>query len=158
MATLNFNAAAVPPSDSFDPILAGWYTGIIEEAELKPTSAGTGSYIALKVKVQGPTNTGRIVFANITYSNPNEKAIEIGHRQISAICHALGVMNLTDTNMLCGRPLQFKVKIKPAEGQYEARNEITGWKAVDGAAPAVAAPAAPAAPAAAKPAAAAPWY
>ena len=170
MAQLNFNATNVKPADTFEPLPAGWYFGVIEEAELKPTAAGTGSYLALKVKVKGPTNADRVVFANITYANPNEKAVEIGHRQISAICHAIGVLNLTDTGMLCNRLLQFKLKIKPVtyavDGKpesgikYEASNEVSGWKAAEGGAPApgVAAPAsAPAnAPAAAaKPAA--PW-
>ena len=160
MAQLNFNATNVKPADTFEPLPAGWYFGVIEEAELKPTAAGTGSYLALKVKVKGPTNADRVVFANITYANPNEKAVEIGHRQISAICHAIGVLNLTDTGMLCNRLLQFKLKIKPADGKYEASNEVSGWKAAEGGAPApgVTAPAsAPTSASAAAAKSAAPW-
>jgi len=142
MAQLQFNANEVKPAEEFVPVPAGWYQAIIEGAELKPTSLGTGSYLSLKAKIQGPTHQERTIFANITYTNPNEKAVEIGHRQLSAVCHAVGVMNLQDANQLCGKPLLIKVKItapqyeikdKPESGiKYGAGNDIQNFKALEG--------------------------
>ena len=177
---LNFNAGQVKPADTFEPLPAGWYRAVVEEAELKPTSAGTGSYLSLKVKILGPTHVDRVVFGNLTYTNPNDKAVEIGQRMISSLCHAINQLQLTDTNQLLGKPFLVKLSIKPAvyevEGKpesgtkYEANNDIKAFKADTGAsagpAVSVAGPGAAAHPAAAAQAAraaapaaakAAPW-
>lgn len=164
MAQLQFNATNVAPLEEFVPVTAGWYQAICESAELKPTSAGTGSYLSMKFKIQGPTHAERVIFANVTYSNPNEKAVEIGHRQLSALCHAVGVLNLQDANQLCNKPLMIKVKVTPPQYnvkddvssgiKYEAGNDIQNYKVLDGATPQVAGasqPTAAPATAAAKP-------
>lgn len=176
MAQLNFDANSVAPAEEFKPLPAGWYRVVIEEAELKPTSAGTGSYISMKLNVQDQQFNGRKVFANVTYQNPNQQATEIGQRQLSAICHAIGVLNLTDTGQLLNRPLLAKLAITAptyniagdvnSGEKYPAGNDVKAWKAVEDGAPAAAAntpakpatpPATPAAtPAATKPAAP-PW-
>jgi len=173
---LAFNAQNVAPAEnSFDMIPNGWYRQVIEKAELKPTKAGTGSYISLQVRIQGQVDTGehanRVVFGNINYTNPNPEAQDIGQRQLSALCHAIGVMILSAVEQLCGIPHEGRIKQgkatynTPGDASsgvaFEARNEIQGFRALGGGAPAPAAgaaaasaPAKPAAPAApAKPAA-----
>jgi len=40
-----------------------------------------------------------------------------------------------DSDELIGGHLSVKVKTKPAENGYEARNEVSGFKAIDGSAP-----------------------
>lgn len=142
---LNFNAQNVDPASAdFEMIPAGWYVSMIEKAELKPTKAGDGSYIALMVKILGAVGTGehegRYVFGNLNYQNPNTQAQEIGQRQLSALCHAINVMNLTSVEQLQG--VQFEMRVKqgkptynvkgdPSSGiEYEARNEIQGFRAV----------------------------
>lgn len=171
---LNFNAQTVAPQEnSFDMIPNGWYRQVVEKAELKPTKAGTGSYISLQVRIQGQVDTGehanRVVFGNINYTNPNPEAQEIGQRQLSALCHAIGVMDLKAVEQLCGIPHEGRIKQgkatfnTPGDASsgvaFEARNEIQGFRALGGGAPAtgaaatasapakLAAPAAPAAPA-----------
>ena len=158
---LSFNASTVAPAENnFEPIPAGWYQMVVEKAELKPTKAGTGSMISLQCKVQGPTHANRVVFGNINYQNPSEQAQEIGQRQLSALCHSIDVLNLTNVQQLIGRPFEARVKItaatynidgKPESGiKYEPRNELQGFRAVGAAtasAPGTAtAPTAPSAP------------
>lgn len=164
--TLSFNATEVQPASSdFEPIPVGWYQFVIEKSELKPTKAGTGSMVSIMAKVQGPTHANRVVFGNINYQNPNPQAQEIGQRQLSALCHAIGVLNLNNVAQLCGIPFEARVKItaptynvandKDSGVLYEARNEFQGFRAVGGGAAAPAGASAPAAPSApAKPAAA----
>lgn len=145
---LDFNAAAVKPADTFEPLPAGWYRAVVDEAELKPTSAGTGSFLALKIKVLGPTHADRVVFGNLTYSNPNAQATEIGQRMISSLCHAINQINLSDTNQLLNKPFMVKLNIKPPVYHvkdkpesgvlYEAGNDVKAFKADEGAGPAVA--------------------
>lgn len=166
---LSFDANTVQPASAdFEPIPGGWYQFVIEKSELKPTKAGTGAMISLMAKVQGPTHANRVVFGNINYQNPNAQAQEIGQRQLSALCHAIGVLNLNNVGQLCGIPFEGRIKITAptynVKGDvnsgvlYEARNEFMGFRAIGAggaaaapvanAAPAVkAAPAAPAAPA-----------
>lgn len=153
---LNFNASTVAPASAdFEPIPAAWYQMVVEKAELKPTKAGTGSMVSLQCRVQGPDHANRVIFANINYQNPSDKAQEIGQRQLSALCHSIGVLNLTNVTMLQGIPFDGRVKITPAVYNvigdkdsgvlYEARNEIQGYRPVGGAT--AAAPAASTAPA-----------
>ena len=48
MATLNFNANDIAPTDSFDPLPAGEYLCVITGSEEKPTKTGNGSYLELE--------------------------------------------------------------------------------------------------------------
>jgi len=159
MAFLNetFNAAELPQGNgNFEPIPAGTYAATITQAELATTKAGTGQYIKLRYDITGPTHEGRVIFGNLNIRNPNPKAEEIGRQQLGDLMRAIGLPSVNDTDQLIGGQCQIKVAIKPADGQYEAGNEVKGWKAVSGSAP-PAPMATQSAPAASAPAAKAPW-
>lgn len=129
MAQLQFNAAAVEPTEEFKPFPAGEYTLLIEKVELKPTKAGTGSYLSLQLKVQGGQYNNRVAFDMITYTNPNPQAVEIGHRKLSGLCRAAGVVQLSDTQQLVNRTVMAKVGIEEDKtGQYEPKNTIKVYK------------------------------
>jgi len=129
MAQLQFNAAAVEPIEEFKPIPAGEYNFLVEAVELKPTKAGTGSYLSLKLKVQGGQCNNRVVYDMITYTNPNPQAVEIGHRKLSALCRAAGVIQLTSTDQLINRVVAAKVGIREDKtGQYEPQNDVKVYK------------------------------
>uniref|UniRef100_A0AAU8GG14 Single strand DNA binding protein n=2 Tax=unclassified Rosemountvirus TaxID=2738372 RepID=A0AAU8GG14_9CAUD len=129
MAELQFNSANVEPQQSFDPIPKGWYDLMIEQVELKPTKAGTGSYLSLQLKVQGGEFNNRTVFDMITYSNPNAQAVEIGHRKLSALCRAVGIVELKSTDMLENRIVAGKVGIKVDKtGEYDPSNDVREYK------------------------------
>lgn len=143
MAALNFNASTVQPSEPFDVLPAGWYNVRITGSENKPTKDGHGSYLALTLTVMDGPAAGRKIFDRLNLNNKNPKAVEIAYQTLSAICHATGVIQLQDSTQLHGIPMQVKVKIKPAEGQYSEGNETAGYKKIEGGA----IPGAPAAPA-----------
>lgn len=159
----SFNVADLPQNNTgnYEPLPDGDYHVTVEGAELKTTNDGTGQYIKLKMKVSGPSHAGRVLFSNLNIRNKSAKAEEIGRAQLGDIMRAIGLATLSDTDQLIGAPMTVKVKVKPAEGQYEAGNEVKAYKALSGSAapaPSFAAPSAPA-PAAAAPAAGAvpPW-
>lgn len=159
--TINVADLPVGQSGSFEPLPAGDYQVSIESAEIKDTNDKTGQYIKLKMKVNGPTHAGRVVFSNLNIRNKSPKAEEIGRQQLGDIMRAVGLATLTDTDQLIGAPLTVKLAVKPADGQYEAGNEVKAYKALSGSvapAPAFAAQA-PAPAQAAAPAAGAtpPW-
>lgn len=153
MANLSFNAANVSPSVAYAPLPAGDYQAIITESETKATKDGQGQYLQLKLQIQGGEFAGRVLFDRLNLWNNNQQAQEIAQRALSAICHAVGILQVGDSQELHNRPLIATVKVKPASGNYEANNEIKGYKAAQLAtAPAFMPPQAQAAPAANAPA------
>lgn len=164
MAKLNFDASTVAPATAPEVIPAGWYNAQMTASEMKPTADGTGGMLACEFTILSGEHAGRKQFDRLNLFNKNPVAVEIAYKTLSAICHAVGVIQVEDSQQLHGKPLQLKVALRPAgpgaDGKhYEASNEIKGYKAVDGAgvpmagAPAGGAPAWATAPAQAAPAA-----
>ena len=133
LAAYNFNAEEVEPSSSFDPIPAGWYKAIISNSEMKPTRDGYGEYLSLTLQVIDGQYENRLVFARLNLKNANDKAVDIARKDLAAICRAVGVMSPQASEELHDIPLMIKVKVRPASGEYEASNDIGGYKAVEGA-------------------------
>lgn len=131
MAVFSFDATAVIPSESFDLIPAGDYKAIITESTLKPLKSGGGLGLALTFEVIEGEFKGRKVWAHLNVQHSNPQAQNIAQRDLSAICHAVGVTKLTNTEALHSKPLGIKVKIKPEDGQYAAKNEIKGYVAAN---------------------------
>lgn len=152
-----FDVSSLPVSENnFDPLPAGWYTATIGGAELKDTKTGTGQYIAVRYNITGPTHQGRVVFGNINIRNANPQAESIGRQQLGEILRAIGLARANDTDQLVGHDLSIKLSIQKSD-QYGDKNEVKGFKAIEGGSPAPrsmpSAPAATAAPAKAAP----PW-
>jgi len=127
-----FNAEEVEPQGSFEPIPAGWYTAMITSSEMKPTKNGSGEYLQLRIDVIEGEHENRVLFDRLNLNNPNQTAVEIAQRQLSAICRAVGVMQPQDSADLHDKPLRVKVSIRPAGNGYEASNEVKAYEAVDG--------------------------
>lgn len=131
MSQLNFNAAAVEPKKAFDLVPAGQYVAMITESEVKPNKAGTGQMLKLTFQLVEPPFAGRKVFANLNVQHTNQQAEQIAQAELSAICHAVGVLQLADSAQLHNRPLRIKVGIrKDSTGTYEDQNVIRGYEAV----------------------------
>jgi hypothetical protein len=146
-----FSADTLPVSDrNFEPLPAGWYSAVVNGAEIKVTKAGTGKYIAVRYDITGPTHQGRVVFGNLNIKNPNPTAEKIGREQLGEIMRAIGLATVQDTDQLIGGQLMIKLEIRESE-QYGNSNDVKGFKS-SGSAPAAAAAKA-AAPAKAAP----PW-
>lgn len=144
MATLQFNAATVDPQQSYDPLPDAWYTVLMTKSEMKPTKDGSGAYLETELTVQDPAYKGRKIFYRLNLKNSNPVAQEIAYKQLSAICHAVGVIQCEDSQQLHGLPFKAKVVVKKDDsGKYDPSNDVKAIKSVneDGA------PSAPAAPA-----------
>src|SRR5687767_186606 len=101
MVALNFNAAAVEPDAGFQMIPKGWYNVRMVEGEIKPTKDGGGSYLNAQFEVIDGQYAKRRLFHRFNITNAkSQQAVEIGLKQLSAFCHAVGVLNLTDTEQL----------------------------------------------------------
>jgi len=133
MAQLNMDVSGIDPTPRFDPIPAGDYPVIITASEMKFTKDGSGQYLELTLEIQGGEFAGRKLFDRLNLHNSNRQAVEIAQRQLSQICHAVGVLQVADSEQLHLKPLVAMVKLRPASGQYDASNEIKGYKAASGA-------------------------
>ena len=120
-------------SGEFTPIAPGEYTMLMESAELKENSKGTGSYFAVKFQVLDGPYKGRLVFDNWTYQNQSEVAQNIGRGKITSLSKAVGFKEgqvVRDTNDLCNKPVIGVVKIQEGKGEYGDKNVIQAFKAV----------------------------
>lgn len=129
MANLNFNAATVEPDTGFTLIPAGVYTAQITDSKVYPTKANTGTILELTFQILEGQQHNRLVWARINIQNANPKAEEIGKRQLSSICHAVGLLQLQDSTQLHGKPMKIRVKITK-DDQYGDKNEINGFEAL----------------------------
>ena len=132
MALLNtpISINSLPEGSGYGTIPAGWYGVTVSKAEVKPTRAGTGEYINMMYTITGPTHQGRTVWGMINIRNPNPKAEEIGLQQLGELLRAMGIAKLSDTDQLLGMALSVKVIIK--EDDQGEKNEVKGFKALQG--------------------------
>ena len=128
MANLNgFDANTVEPSMDFEAIAAGKYLAVITDSEMKPTKAGTGSYLELTFQVVEGEYKNRNLWARLNLDNPSQVAVQIAKAELSAICRAVGVMLPKDSVELHNLPLLITVKCKRRDDTGDIVNEIKGY-------------------------------
>jgi hypothetical protein len=125
----------MPKGNDYSVLPAGWYVANIASAEETRTKNGKGKYLKIRYNIAGPTHQGRVVFGNLNTHNDSEKAQEVGRRDLGDLLRALGIAKLTDTDQLVGGNVEIKLAVKEAEGQYEAQNDVKGFKSASGSAP-----------------------
>lgn len=126
-----FDASTVEPQKPLDnsPIPAGTYTAHVIESDVKPLNSGNGTGLKLTLEILEGPFAKRRVWTSLNVQHTNPVAQTIGQQQLSALCHAVGVIRMTDTNQLHMKPLKIKVAIRKDE-QYGDRNEVKGFEAV----------------------------
>jgi hypothetical protein len=95
---------------------------------MKDTANGAGQYLWLELDILDGPHQGRKFWDRLNIVNPNSQAVEIAQRQLSALCHATGRLNISDSNDLHFIPVIATVRVRPASGQYDASNEIRGYE------------------------------
>jgi hypothetical protein len=166
-----FDANNVEPSAPVEIFPPGKYIVQIVQSEMRDTKAGGGQMLWLELEIVDGPAKGRKLWDRLNLVNPNQKAVEIAQRTLSAICHAVGKLQVSDSEELHFKPMLATVNVetdsrdgdKPA-GEQRKQNVVKGYAATGGGQafaaprPQTAAPAQPApAPAARQPMANAPW-
>lgn len=102
MGNLNFDATDVEPADggSYEPLPKGDYLMFVKDSEVLPTKAGTGTILKLTMEIASGLYENRLIFQNLNIANPNETAQKIGLGQLSALCRAIGKMQVQDSKEL----------------------------------------------------------
>lgn len=122
-----FDANSVEPTGDFEPLPAGKYLAVITDSGMKPTKAGTGSYLQLAFEILDGTFKGRKQWARLNLDNPNATAVQIARAELSAICRAVGVMAPNDSTELHNLPLMIQVKCVKRPDTGDVVNEIKGY-------------------------------
>ena len=135
----DFDATQIAPREDFTPIPDGTYRAVIVDSESKPTKKG-GEYLEFTYEVTDGEFKGRKVWSRHNMINESAKTEEIAARELSAICHAVGVMKPgMDGVNLRNKPLSIRVEFIAAGTpqrsggvREKATNEVKAWKAVEG--------------------------
>lgn len=128
-----FDANEAPSSNgNFDVIPAGTKAvAVLDKSEYKDTTSGDGKRLACEFLIVEGEHEGRRVFEGFNLVNKNPKAEVIANAQFADLCKATGVIKLSDSSELHGIPVIIKIGVQAANGQYEAKNTVKGFAAVE---------------------------
>ena len=136
MASLNgtFDATEVAPAVPLEVMPPGKYLAHLIESEMMPTKAGDGQLLKLVFEVLEGPSVRRKIFDQLNLVNRNAQTVEIAQRTLSAICHAVGQVHVSDSEQLHFKPLMVTLKVEPAgPDKYgvhrETRNKVAGYSA-----------------------------
>lgn len=115
-----FNARQHNPEQSPDAVPAGQYRVVIDKTNQKETKAKDGGFLAFAIKIIEGQFAGRVITHNVNLWNKNAQTVEIAHKQMSAICHAIGVLDVQGQDgvpdnfvpMLHNRPFRVDVSVE----------------------------------------------
>lgn len=131
-----FDASQVEPNAPFEVVPPGDYRVQITASSMETTKDGQGQYLKLELEIVEGPQAGRKLFDRLNLVNNNQQAVEIAQRTLSAICHAIGQLSVSDSEQLHMRPMLAKVKVSPereVNGKtYGPSNEIGGYKPASG--------------------------
>ena len=96
----SFDASGIEPATGYDVLPAGKYVVQIVESEMRVTSNGMGQFLWLMLDILEGPYKGRKVFDQLNLVNQNPTTVEIAQRALSAICHATGKLQVTDSEEL----------------------------------------------------------
>lgn len=106
MANLSgFDATQVAPSTSMEALPKGDYLMMITDTEMKPIKSGKGEGLNITFEVLDGDHKGKKAWVWLNLVHENAQAVEISQRNLSAICHAVGVLKPSDSIELHDRPL-----------------------------------------------------
>lgn len=127
-----FASEELPQGEAYELVPAGWYSACISEAGLASNKSGTGEVLKIKFTILGPTHEGRVIFGNLNIKNQSQKAEEIALQDLRAIMESIALSRVKDTDQLIGGNLRIKVTKVAANGDYAEKNEVRGYKPIDG--------------------------
>ncbi|MDR9428953.1 DUF669 domain-containing protein [Salibaculum sp.] len=119
-----FDASSIDPTTAYELLPAGKYRAQIVESEMRATRNGMGQFLWLMLDILDGPHQGRKIFDQLNLVNPNPTTVEIAQRTLSAICHATGRMQVSDSEELHLIPMTIQVTVKPPKNGYGESNAI----------------------------------
>jgi hypothetical protein len=135
MAGFSFNASQVEPRvGTPPPVPNGDYILAIDKAEIsKVKGSRTDDLLTLRFNILEGEYANRKIFVRLNIKNKNKQAEDIAHGELSAICHAIGILQIESENhlqKLYGIPVKSRVGITPEKDGYAAQNKIMSYESV----------------------------
>ena len=124
MAQLVFNAATVEPATMGGSSLPlsgsdGWPV-VITASEIKQAkSGGNNGYLELTLSVIDGEYRGESGAYRLNLYHSSEKTVEIAYRQLSAVCHVTGAVNMVDTQQLHNLPFRAVVGLQKRNANWK---------------------------------------
>ena len=137
MVQFDFDAGQYEPDAGLAAIPAGTYAAHITNSDKRDNKNGSGWHLWYEFEVREGPYRGRKVFTRFNLGHSNPETVRIANAQHSALCRAVGKMRVTDTTQLHMLPVEIKVTHREATEQYDASNDIRGYRAIGGGAGAV---------------------
>ena len=110
----------------------GWPV-VITASEMKETQAKDGSgFLELTLQIIDGDHKGQEGKYRLNLFNKNEQAINIAYKQMSAICHVVGVFQVSDSAQLHGKPFRAIVGLQKEQKEGTAYTEVKGVKDING--------------------------
>ena len=122
-----FDASKVEPQGAYKPIPDGEYLFLIKAAAEEKTKKAGGLMLHLECKglSEGPAK-GRELHFRINLENANPQAVEIGQKQLSAVCRAVGVMVPKHPRDFVGKTMTLRIAVEKRADNGALTNEIKG--------------------------------
>ncbi len=112
----------IPPEQSMANHALGKFLGRIENTKITPTKDEDGGMLVIMLSSPGGSIDWRL-----NLWNPSAKAVEIAHKQLSALGHCIGVFKF-DMNNECaairGAPLMYDVIPQPGNEKYNQVGKV----------------------------------
>lgn len=113
-----FNAQQFDPSQGVGGLPIGKHPVVIESSEVKANAKNDGGYLQLNLKIIDGPQTGTVGAYRLNLYHSNQQTVEIAHRQLSAVCHVVGVFNVQDSAQLHNIPFLVEVGPQKNDPQY----------------------------------------
>jgi hypothetical protein len=123
-----FDPNAVEPNEGFELLPPADYRVQITDSDVRATKDGLGRFVWVEMEVLDGEYANRKLWHNFNIVNASDKAQQIGLGQLSALCHAIGVTGMENTDDLQFKPFVVAVGTRPARDGYEAQNRIKSFK------------------------------
>lgn len=123
-----FDATKVEPAGGFDPIPEDDYEVMIVKSENKANRSGTGTFLKLTCQIVSGPYEKRLIWAHLNLNHPNQQTVQIAQRELSAICHAVGVLRPLTKEALHNIPVIAHIIVED-DNRGGKTNTIKSWKA-----------------------------
>lgn len=135
-----FDANNHDPAQERTLLPPGKYLAQIVESEMKDTKGGSGQMLSLTMEILEGPEKGRKIWDNLNLKNPNQQTVEIAQRTLSAICHAIGRLQVSDSDDLHFEPMLVSVAVEDDKRDKDLepherrkRNTVKGYAKAEGA-------------------------
>lgn len=115
-----FNPTQFDPTQGSSSLPVGKHKVIVKSSEVKPTADGSNGYLQLNLEIIEGQYQGLEGAYRLNLYHQSKQTSEIAHRQLSAVCHAIGLLSvITDSAQLHNVPFIVEVALQKGEAGNE---------------------------------------